>query len=84
MGYSSYNRVSRGTWVAQSAEGLTSAQVTISQFVDSSPTSGFVLTAQSLLQILSPSLSAPPPFACVCVFSLSLSKINKNIMFFFK
>ena len=37
-----------GTWVAQSVELLTSAQVMISQFVSSSPASGSVLTAPSL------------------------------------
>ena len=36
-----------GTWVAQSVERLTSAQVMISQFMDSSSLSGSVLTAQS-------------------------------------
>ena len=45
---------------------LTSAQVMISQFVGLSPTSGSVLTAQSLepaLDSVSPSLAAPPPLA---------------------
>ena len=37
-----------GAWVAQSVERLTSAQVMISRFVSSSPTSGSVLTARSL------------------------------------
>ena len=37
-----------GTWMAQSVEHQTSAQVMISQFVGSSPMSGSVLTAQSL------------------------------------
>ena len=58
----------------------TLTQVTISQLVSSSPTSGSVLTAQSLepaLDPVSPSLSlsappAPPPS------SVSLSKININ------
>ena len=67
--------------MAQSDEHLTSAQVMISQFVSSSPASGSVLTAQSLepaSDSVSPSLSAPPPFA------LSLSKINiKNLKLFF-
>ena len=65
------------TWVAQSIERLTLAQVMILQFVGSSPASGSVLTAQSLesaLGSLSPSLSAPPLLAC-CL-SLSLPKIN--------
>ena len=37
-----------GTWVAQPLKSPTSAQVTISRFVSSSPMSGSVLTAQSL------------------------------------
>ena len=38
----------KGAWVAQSGKCLTSAQVMISRLVGSSPTSGSVLTAQSL------------------------------------
>ena len=34
----------RGTWVAQAVERPTSAQVTVSRFVSSSPASGSVLT----------------------------------------
>ena len=51
-----------GTWVSESVEHLTSAQVVISQFVRSSPALGSVLTAQSLepAWILSLSLSVPP------------------------
>ena len=48
-----------GAWVAQSVERLTSAQVTISWSVSSSPASGSVLTAQSLEPVsdsVSPSL----------------------------
>ena len=63
----------RGTWVVQSAKCPTSAQVMISRFVGSSPTSGSVLTAQSLEPIsdsVSPSLSAPPLF----MLCLSLSQ----------
>ena len=55
----------------------TMTQVMISQFVGSSPTSGSVLTAQSLEPALdsgSPSLCAPPPLT-LC---FSLSKINKD------
>ena len=51
---------SRGAWVAQSVERPTSARVMISRFVSSSPTSGSVLTAQSLepaSDSVSPSLS---------------------------
>ena len=61
--------------MAQSVKHLTSAQVMISQFVSLSPTSGSVLTAQSLepaLDSVSPSLSAPPPppplTLCLCLF----------------
>ena len=67
----------RGSWVAQSAECPTSAQVMISQLMSSSPTSGSGLTAQSLepaSDSVSPSLSAPPPL----VPCLYLSKINKR------
>ena len=52
----------RGAWVAQSVKRPTSAQVMISRFVSSSPTSGSVLTVQSLKPAsdsVSPSLSAP-------------------------
>ena len=38
----------RGTWVAQLVERLTSAQVMISPLISLSPTSGSVLTPQSL------------------------------------
>ena len=51
-----------GAWVVQSVEPPTSAQVMILQFVNSSPTSGSVLTAQSLQSVsnsVSPCLSAP-------------------------
>ena len=61
----------RGAWVAQLVERPTSAQVTISRFVSSSPVSGSVLMAQSLEPVsdsVSPSLSAPP---CSCSVSLS-------------
>ena len=50
-----------GTWVAQSVECPTLAQATSSQFVNSSPTLGSLLSAQSLLQILCPPLSLPLP-----------------------
>ena len=68
-----------GTWVAQSVERPTSAQVMISQFVSSSPTSGFMLTAQSLEPAsdsvplsLSVSLSLCP--SLLHALSLSLKK----------
>ena len=63
--------------MAQSVKHPTSAQVMILQFMGSSPTSGSVLTAQSLepaSDSVSPSLSAPPLLA----LSVSLSKINKH------
>ena len=66
---------SRGVWGVQWVERLTSAQVMISQFMDSSPALGSVLTTQSLEPAsgsVSPSVSAPLPL------SLSLSKINKH------
>ena len=68
--------------MAQSVEHPTSAQVMISWFVSLGPTSGSVLTAQSLepaSDSVSPSLSAPP----LLVLSLSfkneqtLKKIKK-------
>ena len=52
-------------------EHPTSAQVMISQFVNSSLMSGSVLPAQSLepaLDSVAPSLSAPPPLMlCFCL-----------------
>ena len=62
-----------GAWMAQSVKRPTSAQVMISQSVSSSPTSGSVLTAQSLEPVsdsVSPSLSDPPSF----MLCLSLSQ----------
>ena len=53
----------RGAWVAQSLKRPTSAQVMITRLVSSSPTSGSVLTEQSLepaSESVSPSLVAPP------------------------
>ena len=64
----------RGAWVAQLVKRPTSAQVTISRSVSSSPSSGSGLMAQSLepaLDSVSPSLSAPPPL------TLCLSLKNK-------
>ena len=62
----------RGTWVAQSAKRLTSAQVMVSRFVGSGPTLGSGLTAWSLLWILCLPLS--PPF----LYSHTLSLKNKH------
>ena len=53
----------QGAWVARSVKHMTLAQIMISQLVSLSPTSGSVLTAQSLepaLDSMSPFLSAPP------------------------
>ena len=64
------NTENRGAWGAQSVKHLTLAQVMVLWFVGLSPTSGSVLTAQSLepaLDSVTPSLSAPP------LLTLSLS-----------
>ena len=66
--------------MAQSVKHLILAQTMISQFVNLSPVSGSVLTAQSLEPVLdsvSPFLSAPP-LLTLCLVSLSPSKINKH------
>ena len=63
------------------AECPTSAQVTISQFMSSSPASGSVLTAQSLEPVwdsVSPCLSTPPPLMRSRSLSRSLSLSVKN------
>ena len=63
-----------GAWVAQLVKWPTLAQVTILQFTGSSPSSGSVLTAQSLepaLDSVSPYSSGPPP--------LTLSLSNKHL-----
>ena len=73
-----FKKFFRGAWVAQSVKRPTSAQVTISRSVSSSPSSGSVLTAQSLepaSDSVSPSLSLPSP---VHALSLSVPKINKR------
>ena len=69
--------------MAQSVKRPTSAQVVISQFMGSSPTSGSVPTAQhldpasdSVSPSLSLSLSDPPPTRTLSL-SLSLSLKNK-------
>ena len=54
----------QGPWVAQLVKQLALVQVTISRLMGLSPTSGSVLTAQSLepaSDSVSPSLSVPPP-----------------------
>ena len=67
-----------GAGVAQSVKRLSLAQVMISRFVSSSPTSGCVPTAQSLepLGILCLPLSLPLP--CLCSVSVFLSRISKK------
>ena len=62
-----------GSWVAQSVKHPTSAQVMIPQFVSSRPTSGSVVTAQSLepaSDSVSPPLSAPHVLALFLFLSL--------------
>ena len=64
-------------WLSQlSIRLLISAQVMISCFMSSSPTSGSALTAWSLLGILCLplSVSASPPVMCVYSFSLKINK----------
>ena len=52
-----HQKLQRGAWVAQSVKHSTSAQVTVSWLLGSSPTSGSVLTAQSL----EPASDSVPP-----------------------
>ena len=68
----------RGSWVAQSVERPTLAQVVILRPVSSSPASGSGLTAQSLKPAsdsVSLSLCPSPAHA----LSLSVSKIDKRL-----
>ena len=62
--------------MAQSVTRPTSAPVVISQFVSSSLASGSVLTARSLLGILSVSLCLCPSPACM--LSLKINKLLKK------
>ena len=55
-----------------------SAQVTISQFVSSSSTSGSVLTVLSLLGILCPPLSLLLPHLCARSLSLKINKLKNT------
>ena len=67
-----------GAWVAQPVKHPTPAQVITSQSVSSSPASGCVLTARSLVPAsdsVSPSLFAPPPLV-LCLSACQ--KINKH------
>ena len=68
--------------MAQSVRHPTSAPVTISQSVSSSPTSGSVPTAQSL--VLFQTLCLPLSLILPHSYSVSVSKINKNIKKNFK
>ena len=66
--------------VVQSVEHLTSVQVMILQFVGSSPTSGSVLTAQSLELLWILCLSLPLPYSRSLSLSLSLkNNVGKKI-----
>ena len=72
-----------GDRVAQSVKYPTSAQVIISRYMSSSPTSGSLLQlgVWNLLQNLCLPPSLPTP---ACALSLPLSKINKHYKIFFK
>ena len=66
--------------MAQSVERPTSGQVMMSQFMNSSPVTGSVLTAQRLepaSDSVSSSLSGPPPLILCLSVSVSLLKINE-------
>ena len=62
--------------MAQSVEHLTSAQVMILQFVNSSPELGSVLTTQSLEPVLD---SVSPSVPLPCSLALSVSLKNKHL-----
>ena len=84
MGLAFKGTAGGGACVAQSVKPPTSAQVMISWSVSLSPTSGSVLTAQSLepaSDSVSLSRSGPPPLMlCLSLsLSLSLSRINKTL-----
>ena len=69
--------------MAQSVERPTSAQVTISQSVSSSPVSGSGLMAQSLepaLDSVSPPLSSPPPAHALSLFISKINTLKKIII----
>ena len=70
--YSLFHIVSHSAWVAQLVELPTLAQFMILWFVNSSPALGSVPTSWSLLEIVSPSLSAP------ALLTLTLSQINMD------
>ena len=64
------NNNNQGPSVAQSVERWTSGQVMISQFMRLSPTSGLLLSAQSLLWL---------PCPCSLSLTLPLLALSKNI-----
>ena len=66
------------TWVAQSVECPTLAQVMISRFLSSGPASGSVLTAQSLEPASDSVLPLSLPHPLLYSVSLCLSKTNKH------
>ena len=68
-----------GAWVVQLVKCPTSAQVMISWFMGSSPTSGSVLRAQSLepaSDSVSLSLSLPLPLLTLCQKSININNNN--------
>ena len=72
------NKTRAPGWLSRlSVQLLVSTQVVISQFVGSSPASGSVLTARSLLGIFSPSL-CPSPLLSVSLKN-KLKKKKKDV-----
>ena len=71
-------QLGRGAWVAQSVKRPTSAQVMVSWFVSSNPMLGSMLSAQSLLWILSLCLSLSLSPSTTYVLSLSKTNIKKK------
>ena len=66
-------------WLSQlNVQLFISAQVVISQFMSSSPASGFTLKVQGLLGILSPPLTVPPPLMLSLILSLKINKLKKK------
>ena len=80
------NHIGEPGWLSWlSIQLLTSAWVMISRFVRSSPTSGSVLTAWSLLGILSPSLSLSLSLCPFPTHYLSQkNRLKKNKILYFK
>ena len=66
-------------WLSRlSVQLLVLAQVVISWFVSSNPTSGSVLTVRSLLGILSPSLSLCPSYTLCLLLTINKLKFKKK------